>query len=193
MGSRPLRQCHQVGVADDRAAGAPSALGLLVHQHPHPQRVVLGESGGVEHRLRRVEAVRYADAAVARILRKELDAGPVAGLHAFLALWRGIVLASDFRAGCPVLAVAVEEPPADETPPALVAATEAFDRWEELLAEALREHGAAPDRAPGLATLIVASVEGAIAMCRAKRSMKPLDQVAQQLEALIVSALDRSA
>ncbi len=57
----------------------------------------------------------------------------------------------------------------------------------------LREHGAAPDQAPGLATLIVAAVEGAIAMCRAKRSMKPLDQVAQQLEALIAGALDRPA
>jgi AcrR family transcriptional regulator len=91
------------------------------------------------------------------------------------------------------LAVAVEEPPADETPPALVAATEAFDRWEQLLAEALREHGAAPDQAPGLATLVVASVEGAIAMCRAKRTMEPLDQVARQLEALILGALDQPA
>ncbi|MGO4425304.1 TetR/AcrR family transcriptional regulator, partial [Streptomyces sp. MCAF7] len=59
--------------------------------------------------------------------------------------------------------------------------------------QALRDHGAAPERAPGLATLIVASVEGAIAMCRAKRSMQPLDQVAQQLEALIADALDGSA
>ncbi|MGW7043463.1 TetR/AcrR family transcriptional regulator [Streptomyces avermitilis] len=137
------------------------------------------------------EAVRYAGGAVARILRKELDAGPVAGLRAFLALWRGIVVESDFRAGCPVLAVSVEEPPADEIPPALVAAAEAFEEWEQLLAQALRAHGADSDQAPGLAALIVASVEGAIAMCRAKRSMAPLDQVAQQLEVLIVGALDR--
>ncbi|GGZ45024.1 TetR/AcrR family transcriptional regulator [Streptomyces bluensis] len=139
------------------------------------------------------EAVRYAGGAVARILRKELEAGPVAGLRAFLALWRGIVVESDFRAGCPVLAVSVEEPAAGEVPPALAAAAEAFEDWERLLAEALREHGADPERAPGLAALIVASVEGAIAMCRAKRSMRPLDQVAQQLEALIAGALDRAA
>ncbi|BAC74878.1 TetR family transcriptional regulator [Streptomyces avermitilis] len=139
------------------------------------------------------EAVRYAGEAVARILRKELAAGPVAGLRAFLALWRGIVVESDFRAGCPVLAVSVEEPPADEIPPALVAAAEAFEEWEHLLAQALRAHGADSDQAPGLAALIVASVEGAIAMCRAKRSTDPLDQVAQQLEVLIVGALDRPA
>lgn len=60
------------------------------------------------------EAVQYAGEVVARILRKELDAGPLAGLQAFLALWRGIVVESGFRAGCPVLAVSVEEPPAGE-------------------------------------------------------------------------------
>ncbi|WP_369394342.1 TetR/AcrR family transcriptional regulator [Streptomyces sp. CG1] len=139
------------------------------------------------------EAVRYAGGAVARILRTELDAGPVAGLRAFLALWRGIVVDSDFRAGCPVLAVSVEEPPSDEIPPALVAAAEAFEGWERLLADALTAHGADPDRAPGLAALVVASVEGAIAMCRAKRNMEPLDQVAQQLETLIVGALGHPA
>ncbi|WP_329309602.1 TetR/AcrR family transcriptional regulator [Streptomyces sp. NBC_01262] len=139
------------------------------------------------------EAVQYAGEAVARILRKELDAGPLAGLRAFLALWRGIVVESGFRAGCPVLAVSVEEPPADEVPPALQAAAEAFGGWERLLADALREHGAGPERAEGLAALVVASVEGATAMCRAKRSARPLDLVAQQLEALIVGALDRPA
>ncbi|MFF7473540.1 TetR family transcriptional regulator C-terminal domain-containing protein [Streptomyces sp. NPDC008092] len=136
------------------------------------------------------EAVRYAGTSVERLLRKELDAGPVAGLRAFLGLWRGIVVASGFRAGCPVLAVSVEEPPpGDEIPPALAAAAEAFDGWEGLLAGALREHGADPGRAAELATLVVASVEGAIAMCRAQRDTAPLDRVARQLEALIEAAL----
>ncbi|MFF3515369.1 TetR/AcrR family transcriptional regulator [Streptomyces sp. NPDC002573] len=139
------------------------------------------------------EAVNYAGEAVARILREELDAGPIAGLRAFLALWRGIVVDSDFRAGCPVLAVSVEEPPTDEIPPALAAAAEVFEVWEGLLTEALTRQGADPDRAAGLAALIVASVEGAIAMCRAKRSMQPLGRVARQLETLIADAVDRSA
>ncbi|MPY58004.1 TetR/AcrR family transcriptional regulator [Streptomyces spongiae] len=139
------------------------------------------------------EAVRYAGGAVSRILRKELDSGPVAGLRAFLALWRGIVVESEFHAGCPVLAVSVEEPPAGEIPPALVAAAEAFEGWERLLVESLRGCGVAHDQAEGLAVLIVASVEGATAMCRAKRSAQPLDQVARQLETLIVGTLDRPA
>lgn len=75
-------------------------------------------------------------------------------------------------------------------PPSLAAAAEAFDTWEQLLSDALRRHGADAEQAPGLAALIVASVEGAIAMCRAKRSMQPLDRVAQQLETLIADAIE---
>lgn len=134
------------------------------------------------------EAVRYTGEWVARSLRRELEAGPAAGLRAFLDLWRGIVVESDFHAGCPVLAVAIEEPPADEVPPALAAAAEVFDQWETLLAASLREHGVEADEAAQLATLVVAAVEGTVAMCRAKRSTEPLDRTADQLQALVAAA-----
>ena len=192
--SAPSRERIVAGAADmisrrglnatsirELAKHAKAPLGSTYHYFPEGKQQLA------------TEAVRYAGTAVARILRKELDAGPVAGLRAFLALWRGVVVESEFRAGCPVLAVSVEEPPVDEIPPALAAAAEAFEDWERLLAQALLDQGADPEQAPGLAALIVASVEGAIAMCRAKRSMQPLDQVAQQLEALIDGALDRRA
>ncbi|MFE5819487.1 TetR/AcrR family transcriptional regulator [Streptomyces sp. NPDC056479] len=135
------------------------------------------------------EAVRYTGTWVAGSLRKELDAGPVAGLRAFLGLWRKIVVDTDFRAGCPVLAVAIEEPPTDETPAVLLAAAEVFEEWEGLLAASLREHGAGPEQAAQLATLVVAAVEGTVAMCRAKRSTEPLDRTAAQLQALILAAI----
>ncbi|MGW7713422.1 LmrA/YxaF family transcription factor [Streptomyces chartreusis] len=102
---------------------------------------------------------------MARSLRKELAAGPVAGLLAFLDLWRRIVVDTDFRAGCPVLALSIEEPPTDETPAALLAAAEVFEEREGLLAASLREHGAAPEQAAQLATLVVAAVEGTVARC----------------------------
>ena len=40
-----------------------------------------------------------------------------------------------------------------------------------------------------VASLIVAAVEGTVAMCRAKRSIEPLDHVSAQLEAVVVSAM----
>ncbi|UUU19622.1 TetR/AcrR family transcriptional regulator [Streptomyces sp. DSM 40750] len=135
------------------------------------------------------EAVRYTGEWVARALRKELEAGPVAGLRAFLALWRKIVVDSDFRAGCPVLAVSIEEPATDETPAALTAAADVFTEWERLLAASLHEHGTEREQAAQLATLIVAAVEGTVAMCRAKRSTQPLDDTAEQLQALILATI----
>ncbi len=85
--------------------------------------------------------MRWADDLTVRILTKELRAGPIAGLQAFLAMWRNIVLDSDFHAGCPVLAVSVEDLPDGQAAPREAAA--AFGNWTAILAASLREHGAA--------------------------------------------------
>ena len=86
-----------------------------------------------------------------------------------------------------MLAVAVEEPTDGEL--ALVAAAAAFTSWESLLAKAMRAEGVSRKQAEQVASLIVAAVEGTVAMCRAKRSIEPLDHVSAQLEAVVVSAM----
>nr|WP_245560147.1 TetR/AcrR family transcriptional regulator [Nocardia asiatica] len=128
------------------------------------------------------EAVRFADALAARKLAEGLSAGPVAGLRSFTDMWRKVVTDSDFQAGCPVLAVSVEDQ-ADDLPQRAAAA--AFEHWTGLLARSLREHGASDADAEQTATLIVAAVEGTVAMCRAERSTRPLDQTVDKLEFLI--------
>ncbi|MEU9139529.1 TetR/AcrR family transcriptional regulator [Streptomyces sp. NPDC048404] len=188
--STPSRERIVAGAADmisrrglsatsirEMAKHAKAPLGSTYHYFPEGKQQLA------------TEAVRYTGDWVARSLRKELEAGPAAGLNAFLALWRKIVVDTDFHAGCPVLAVAIEEPPADEVPPALAAAAEVFEQWEGLLAASLREHGTDTEQATQIATLIVASVEGTVAMCRAKRSTEPLDRTATQLQALITAAV----
>lgn len=188
--SAPSRERIVAGAADmisrrglsatsirEMAKHAKAPLGSTYHYFPEGKQQLA------------TEAVRFTGEWVARSLRKELEAGPAAGLRAFLALWRKIVVESDFHAGCPVLAVAIEEPPAGEMPPALAAAADVFEQWEELLAASLREHGADAGQATQLATLIVAAVEGTVAMCRAKRSTEPLDRTAEQLQALIAAAI----
>lgn len=187
--STPSRERIVAGAADmisrrglsatsirEMAKHAKAPLGSTYHYFPEGKQQLA------------TEAVRFTGEWVARRLRKELEEGPAAGLRAFLDLWRKIVVESDFHAGCPVLAVAIEEPPVDEVPPALAAAAEVFEQWEALLAASLREHGAETERAAQLATLVVAAVEGTVAMCRAKRSTQPLDHTAEQLQALITSA-----
>ena len=136
------------------------------------------------------EAVQWADDLTARALTKELRAGPLAGLRAFLRIWRKILTDSDFGAGCPVLAASVEDLPEDGTAPREAAAA-AFGNWTSILTQSLREHGATDVDAHRIAVLIVAAVEGSVAMCRAQRSAEPLDQVAAQLESLVAAAYPR--
>ncbi len=188
--STPSRERIVAGAADmisrrglsatsirEMAKHAEAPLGSTYHYFPEGKQQLA------------TEAIRYTGEWVARRLRKELEAGPAEGLRAFLALWRTIVVDSDFHAGCPVLAVAIEEPPAEDVPPALAAAAEVFDEWERLLADSLRAHGVDAERAAQLATLVVAAVEGTVALCRAKRSTEPLDHTAEQLQALVADAI----
>jgi hypothetical protein len=50
---------------------------------------------------------------------------------------------------------------------------------------ALVEHGHSTEAATGLATLLVAAVQGVIPLCRAQRSIEPFDRVAERLVALV--------
>ena len=61
------------------------------------------------------------------------------------------------------------------------AAAEVFARWQGHLAAAFVAEGHAPAAAGELASLVIASVEGAVAMCRALQDITPFDQVAAQL------------
>ncbi|MBS9534982.1 TetR/AcrR family transcriptional regulator [Mycobacterium sp. M1] len=134
-------------------------------------------------------AVRWADDLTVNVLARELAAGPEAGLRAFLALWRKILVDSDFHAGCPVLAVSIEEVSSDDRAAPRDAAAAAFQRWTGLLADSMCDAGVEAVDAEQIATLIVAAVEGTVAICRAQRSSTPLDQVAMQLGGVIRAAL----
>jgi AcrR family transcriptional regulator len=128
--------------------------------------------------------------------------GAVAGLRAFIALWRQTLEKSKFQAGCPVLAVAVEQYVNDATEKngepdeaaqrhLLDLADGVFADWQRIMFTALRREGVAPARARRLAALVIASVEGTVAMCRAARSAQPLDDVRQELELVLAGALEK--
>jgi len=137
-----------------------------------------------------VEAVRLAGTRAGEGLDRHLQSGPTAGLSGFLASWRSTLVRSDFRIGCPVMAAAVEEPIDDVAEGALDAAAQVFAAWEAQLAVSLHAHGCDRDRAAQLATLIIASVEGAIVLCRAQRSIAPFDRVGTQLTRIVDGAVD---
>ena len=136
-----------------------------------------------------VETVRAtAQAGRALIEATAEEADPVAAVGAFVALWRGNLEATDFRAGCPIVAV-VADAPADQ-PQLLEAADRAFGLWHAALAEKLQAAGVADDEARELATLVIASIEGAVLLSRAARDGQPLTAVGSQLARILQAALD---
>lgn len=180
------RQRMVAGAADmirRRGLNATSVRHLADHSHAPLGSVYHHFPGGKDQLA--TEAVQWADALTVRVLRDALRAGPLEGLRAFLAMWRKVVVDSDFRAGCPVLAVSVEEYADDDHAKPRDAAAVAFDNWTSLLSQSLQDHGASAADATDTATLIVAAVEGTVAMCRAQRSIEPLDRVVVQLERLV--------
>lgn len=142
------------------------------------------------------EAVRHAAESVAVPLETLMkERGAVEGLQAFVGWWRRILESSGFEAGCPVLAVAVE-PMADDEDAASgehlrELAHGAFERWEAILAAALRREGVAASRAQRLGAFTVAAIEGTVAMCRAARSTRALDDVQLELKAMLLQATAR--
>src|SRR5262247_4056036 len=73
------------------------------------------------------EAVRYAAEVVeSRLEAAAADGDPVNALRAYLGNWRHLLERTDFRAGCPIVAVAIEP---HESPEVTEAAAAAFSRW----------------------------------------------------------------
>jgi len=133
------------------------------------------------------EATRYAGEFTASGLASALvQEDPLAAVRALTATWLKLLRRSDYGAGCPVVAASLE---GARSPGAREAAGEAFTRWEELLARALEPHLRSPARASSLATLVISSVEGAVVLARATRSLEPLERVARELEQLLTDAI----
>ena len=67
------------------------------------------------------------------------------------------------------------------------AAAAAFASWERAIAEKLEADGTAADPAATTATVVVAAIEGAVALSKARRAPEPLQAVRGALPALLVS------
>lgn len=95
--------------------------------------------------------------------------------------FRSQLLESDYRAGCPVVAVAVEA----DNPAVIERAAAAFTRWTALIVARLVADGVDAERAEELAMLLTTSVEGAIVIARSTRDVTPLDLIHRQLRAIV--------
>jgi len=95
--------------------------------------------------------------------------------------FRSALVESNFRAGCPVAAVAVEA----DNGPVLDRAGAAFTRWHDLITERLVADGLDEDRARDLTPFLTSAIEGAVVIARATRDLAPLDSTHRHLAALL--------
>jgi AcrR family transcriptional regulator len=134
------------------------------------------------------EAVVFAGDFIAGLIESAMESpDPLDAVDAFFTMWRERLVRSDFRAGCPVVAVAVETD--DDAPEPARSAAAAFARWQEALTALLLRHDLPEERARRLAAFVVAAVEGAVVLCRAEGSTAPLDAADAEIHDLLELAL----
>lgn len=190
-GAADLMSRHGVNATSMRDVVRHTATprGSISHHFPDGKRQLIAE------------AVTFAGKQVSIPLEKAMnDRGVIGGLKAFIASWRRQLEATGFEAGCPVLAVAVDRyvgEASDRDDEAaqqhlLHLADGVFADWRQIMRAALLREGLAAERSERLATLIVASIEGTVAMCRASRSADPLDHVQQELEMVLTAAFSQA-
>lgn len=160
--------------------GAP--LGSTYHYFP----------GGKDQLVK--EAMVWVSGRVEKVLARAGEGGALAALDAFIGNWREFLIASDYEASCPILAVATEASPTrfarGDTPTTTAGpASEVFKTWQGLLVPVLTRDGVPLERAERLAWLIVGSLEGAVVMARSQRSPVPLEAVAEEIRGLIRDAV----
>ena len=96
----------------------------------------------------------------------------------FVEFWEDLLVESDFTAGCPVVAAAIGS--ADDEPQLTTVAGSIFGRWRDALTRAFVSDGFDEPDAASLAITCIASLEGAVVLCRSTRSVDPLRDVADR-------------
>lgn len=133
------------------------------------------------------EAVDYAGEYVAAVITGAEDGRQL--LDTLIDQYRRQLLDSDFRAGCPIVAVSVEAGEQHDAECAVIErAAAVFDRWTDLIAARFIADGIAPERARELAVMATTSLEGAIVLARVRRDLMPLDVVHRQLRDLLAAS-----
>lgn len=95
--------------------------------------------------------------------------------------WRKHLRTSSYTAGCPVVGAAL----AESEPRIQATAAQVFEGWTAQMAAALTRDGIAEDRARSLASFILSALEGAVIQARATKSTRPLEDMRDQLAALL--------
>ena len=169
-----MRERGAAGVTIDEVlsrSGAPR--GSVYYHFPEGRNQIL------------TEALRWAGDRIADSIDSAAERGALPLVRGFSEFWERTLRESDFGAGCPVVAAAIG---CSEAEPQLTAiASDIFGRWRDALTRAFIADDFDAAEAESLAVTCIASLEGAVVLCRSIRNAEPLRQVACQMEFLIKS------
>jgi TetR/AcrR family transcriptional repressor of lmrAB and yxaGH operons len=169
-----LRERGAAGVTIDEVlarSGAPR--GSVYYHFPEGRNQIL------------TEALQYAGEVLTDVIDEAAAKGGIYLVRQFVKFWEELLVESDFTAGCPVVAAAIG--PAGEEPQLTTVAGSIFRRWRDALTRAFVSDGFDEPCAASLATMCIASLEGAVVLCRSTRSADPLHSVADEVQFLIKS------
>jgi AcrR family transcriptional regulator len=169
-----LRERGAAGVTIDEVltrSGAPR--GSVYYHFPEGRTQIL------------IEALRFAGDSITAVMDETVGDGGLPLVRKFVGFWERTLAGSDFNAGCPVVAAAIGS--ADDDPALATVAGDIFSRWRDALTRAFVADGFDEADAASLAVTCIASLEGAVVLCRSTRSTDPLHDVAEQLEFLVKS------
>ncbi len=118
-----------------------------------------------------IEALQYAGDAIAGVIDQAAQRGGMQLVSEFVEFWEQLLAESDFTAGCPVVAAAIGS--AEEEPQLTSVAGSIFGHWRDALTRAFVSDGFDEPDAASLAIMCIASLEGAVVLCRSTRSVDP--------------------
>ena len=95
-------------------------------------------------------------------------------IGAIIAPWRRLLVDHDFALGCPLAATVVDAADNDQL---RVHVNELLTQWQASVADVYARFGDPPSLAQQQTTVLLAAIEGALILARARRSTEPLDTV----------------
>ncbi|ETA05946.1 MULTISPECIES: TetR/AcrR family transcriptional regulator [Gordonia] len=166
---------------------AATSIGDVISASAAPRGSIYHHFPGGKTQLM-TEAVQYAGDFIAERLARRVTLTPAETVREIGGVWRRMLVNTDFQFGCPVMAGGLAR---RGEPEVADAAAEILRRWADLITARLVVDGVDSERADSLANLIVAAIEGAVALCQTQRSVEPLDRVIAELAALCDAAVYR--
>ena len=161
-----------------------TGLNQILHQSATPKGSLYHHFPGGKEALA-AEAVEAAGQAITNDLDAIVGSGADFGtaLSLLTSFFSERLQTSDFQKGCPMATVALEIAATSD----LVqnACRNAYRAWQTRIEHLLIASGCSPTRAPAMALFALSAVEGALLLCHAERSTRPLEQVVEELRLLV--------